>query len=371
MSYHSGKLGVAEGIALVFILTFPRFFLSSPATILESTAGLAWLATFLHGLPALAMLFVFLYIFQHFPGDLFSVSRQLVGSVGTWIISLYYLAVFFINYILILRQFAENTLLAALPFVDFNVVIASYAGVAALIVYVGVEAMTRATSVLLPLGTLLLLLVLAMLIPFYNIYNLAPWQGTGISKVLLVAVTRAGLDIGVIAFAILAPAFQSLKTIRTAALFGLGLSSLLRSLSVLIYTLVFGVAVGKEKVLPFFEMARLVYLSRYVQRIEALFIIIWVVAGTLNLAASLYVGLYILTRLLNLPSMRPLILIVTIALAELSMLPPDIVTVIGLDGKAISFFAIGIYVIPLILLVAAIIRSRQKEGQPWAIDSQG
>lgn len=31
MSYRSGKLGVAEGIALVFILVFPRTFLSTPA----------------------------------------------------------------------------------------------------------------------------------------------------------------------------------------------------------------------------------------------------------------------------------------------------------------------------------------------------
>jgi spore germination protein KB len=371
MSYDSGKLGVAEGIALVFILTFSRTFLSTPAVILENTAGLAWLTTLLHGLPALVMLFIFLYVFQRFPGDLFSVSRQLVGSVGAWIISLYYLTVFFLNYILILRQFAENTLLNALPFADFNVVIAIYAGVAAFVVYAGVEAMTRATSVLLPFGTLLLLLVLVLLIPFYNIYNLAPWQGTGFSNVFVEVVARAGVDFGVVAFVILAPAFQSLKTIRTAALFGMGLSLLLRSLAVLVYTLVFGVAVGREKVLPFFEMARLVYLSRYVQRIEALFIIIWVIAGALNLAASLYVGLYILTKLLNLPSMRPLIGIVTIVLAELSIMPPDIVTVIGFDGKAIIFFNIGIYVIPLILLVAAIVRSRQKEDQPWAAESQG
>jgi spore germination protein KB len=215
------------------------------------------------------------------------------------------------------------------------------------------------------------LLVLALLVPFYNIYNLAPWQGTGISQVLLGSITQGGLDFGVVVFAVLAPTFQSLKTIRTAALSGMGLSLLLRSLSILVYTLVFGVAVGREKVLPFFEMARLVYLSRYVQRIEALFIIIWVIAGALNLAASLYVGLYMLTKLLNLPSLRPLIAIVTIVLAELSIVPPDIVTVIGLDDKAISFFNIGIYVIPLILLIAAVAKSRQKEEQSWDADSPG
>lgn len=45
MSYNSGKLGVAEGIALIVVLTVSRLFLSTPALILENAAGLAWLAT--------------------------------------------------------------------------------------------------------------------------------------------------------------------------------------------------------------------------------------------------------------------------------------------------------------------------------------
>lgn len=371
MSYQSGKLGVAEGLSFVLILTVSRIFLSTPTVILEDSAGLGWLETFLHGVPAMGMFFLLLYVFKRFPGDLYQVSQQLVGSVGAWIISLYYLAVFFINYILVLRQFAENTLLTALPSVEFNIVIMAYAGVAALIVYAGLEAMTRAAYVFLPLGVVLLVLVLTMLAPFYNFYNLAPWQGTGLMKVFGGALSKSGVDFGIMAFLILAPTFHSLRTIRIAAVVGMGLSLLLRSLSLLVYTLVFGVAVGREKALPFFEMARLVYISRYVQRLEALFIILWVIVGTLNLAASLYVGLYIMTRLFKLPSMRPLIFVVTIILAELSMLPPDVVTVIGMDAQAIVFFNIGIYIIPLILFVATIMKSRQKEGRPCTSDSQG
>lgn len=369
MSYESGKLGVAEGIALVFILTVSRIFLSTPVAILDDAAGVAWLEVFLHGALAFILFWALLIVFQRFPGDLFSVSQILVGSFGAWLISLYYMSVFFINYIMILRQFAENTLITALPLTEFNIVITAYAGVAAIIVYAGVEAMARATSILLPFGIFLLLLVMALLIPFYNVYNLAPWQGTGLGPVLWGSTAKAGVDFGIFVFVILAPAFHSLKTIRTASLWGMGLSLLLRSLTVLVYTLIFGVAVGREKVLPFFEMARLVYLNRYMQRIEALFIVLWVITGTLNLAASLYVGLYILTRLFKLPSMRPLIFMVTIILAELAMLPTDVATVIEWDGKFLWFFDIGIYVIPVILLVAATIKLRRKEGGGWDFDS--
>jgi hypothetical protein len=125
--------------------------------------------------------------------------------------------------------------------------------------------------------------------------------------------------------------------------------------------MVFGVSVGREKVLPFFEMARLVYLSRYLQRIEALFIMLWVVAGVLGIAVDVYMGLYLLTRLLHLPSMRPILPIVMIILVELGMMPPDIVTAIELENLVIStYFKIGLYVIPAILLITAWFKNRKK-----------
>lgn len=367
MSYRSGAMGVAAGISLALLITFPFIFLTTPAQTVETGAGLAWLIPLISGAPAVIMLLAILYIMDKVSGDFYTVCRKLVGRVGAWAVAVYYITLFFCDAVLLLRQFAENTLLTALPRIEFSYVIVLYMAVAAIITYIGLEGILRANYIITPFGVLGLLIVMLLLTPFCNVYNLLPWQGTGLDKVIPAGFLVAGAQAGVFALVILAPYFQNLKTIRTAMVLGLGMSAILKSLTVLVFLLVFCTTAAVEKVLPFYEMTRLVYLSRYLQRIDSLFILLWVMIGVLAIAINFYMGHYLITRLLNLPTMRPLIPIVSVIIAELAMLPPDITTVITLDGVIItSYFNIGMYIIPSILIVAAMVRRKKKGAKQCA-----
>lgn len=367
--YQPGKMGVSDVVGLTFIITFPVGFLTTPAMLVSKSAGLAWLDALLLGFSAMAMVITLLYVCWHVPGDLYSICEQLLGSWIARIIMVYYSITFFSHYVLVLRQYAENTLLTALPYSEFSIIIAAYALLISVLVYIGVEGLSRVSYLFLPFIIVALLLVVVLLIPFYNINLLAPFAGMGVGNSLYNGLLSAGVNMGVIIVAILAPSFQNTRTMFTGVLFGVGMSSFLRSLAVMVYVMVFGVAVGQQKILPFFEMARTAYLSRYVQRIEALFIMLWVISGVLALAMDLFAGLYCLTRLTNMPALRPLIPIVTLTLAEIAMVPPDIYTVIYLFQLLIPFYNIGIYVVPVTLLAALLIKRKGKVKNPWASDS--
>lgn len=367
--YQPGKMGVADVVGLTFIFSFPVVFLTTPALLVNNSAGLAWLDALLNGLSAMAMLITLIYVYWHVPGDMYAVCEQLLGCWLARIIMIYYSIAFFSHYVLVLRQYAENTLLTALPYSEFSIIIAAYALVIGVLVYIGVEGISRVSYLFLPFIIVALLFVVALLIPFYNVNRLAPFAGMGVSNSLYNGLASAGVNIGVMVVAILAPSFQNTRTMFAGALFGLGMSSFLRSLAVMVYVMVFGVTVGREKILPFFEMARTAYLSRYVQRIESLFIVLWVISGVLALAIDLFAGLYCLTRLTNMPALRPLIPIVTLTLAEIAMVPPDIYTAIYLFQLLIPFYNIGIYIIPVILLAALLIKRKGKVKNPWAADS--
>ena len=128
-------------------------------------------------------------------------------------------------------------------------------------------------------------------------------------------------------------------------------------------TAVYGVMVGREKVLPFYEIARLIYISRFVQHLEAFFIVLWTIVGMLSIALEIYVGIYLLGQLFNLPTLRPLIIPVVLVLAELSMFPGDLASVIIFQGQAeASIYTIGLFFIPALLFLAAIYRSWRREA---------
>lgn len=361
-TYQVGKMGIAEGIALVFVLIIPRLFLSQLADVLQETGQLLWLSMLIYTTVPLLVLFMMVYVMNRVPGDLVAVCQYLIGKWGAWLIALAYIGMFLGNSALLLRQYAEYTLITALPQVNFQVVIIWYTITVAIICNLGIEALCRTGYIMLPILVSGLILVFFLAIPFYIVYNLTPWQGNGIMTAMKLGFTGGGFSLGVLSLVFLSSAFQNAKSIKAIAIYALGGIAMLRILFALVYTMIFGVAVGAEKVVPYFEIARLVYLNQYIQRIEALFISVWVILGLLSICASLYIGLYLIVIVLKLPTMRPLVPMGAILIAHLAMLPPDIGSAIYIDKRLMQISQLGIYIFPGLLFIMTLAKRRKKKS---------
>lgn len=360
MSYRPGQVGLSEGLGLVFILTIPRVFLTPLSSILEQAGQFGWISLLLAGLYTFAMYYLLLFIAERMPGDLFTICQNILGKPGAWLVALFYLVMFWGNAVILLRQFTENTLLTALPEMRFELITAWYTLVSGILIFMGFSAIVRTSYFFLPYLLFGMLFTGVLLAPYYNIYRLVPWQGTGLASGLKTSIISAGYNVGVIALIVLRPSFQSLRTVRAAAVYGLGLSVGVKVLYTISYILSFGTLVGSEKSMPFYEMARLIYLSRYVQHIEALLIVLWVIVGMLTSAASLYVALYLLTRLLNLPALRPVLPLAAVTTLTFASLPVSFGQILELDALLEIMSAVGLYVIPVILFLATLYKLRKK-----------
>ncbi|BBB90338.1 MAG TPA: GerAB/ArcD/ProY family transporter [Methylomusa anaerophila] len=360
MSYQPGRLGLAEGIALVFATTLAPIFLTIFPASVDAAGPAAWMRPVISFIEFLVILYLLLYVLKNTTGDLYAACQQLLGTTLTRLVALYYTSLYFLDAGLLLRQFAENTLLTALPRLEFEVAIGLYAIMAVFLLYFGLEAMARTCYIILPFAVAGLLAIMALAAPRYEFFHLTPWVGPGLGQVFIWGVQAGGINLGALLPFLIAASFQNAPTIRNAVLYGLGLSTLMRTLAFIAYTTAFGVSVGREKVLPFFDLARLVYINRFLQRIEAFFIILWTAMGMLNVAIDIYAGLYLLCRLFNLPSLRPFILPTTLIIAELAMLPHEITGVLTFYNQAIfSFYNLGTIVIPLMLFIAAVYRAKR------------
>jgi spore germination protein KB len=361
MAYNSGRMGMAEGIALAFIVTFPPVFLAVPASLAQEAGSLAWSIPLLGGLAGGALMFALAYVFDRYPDDLLAVVQKLLGKPTAYVVGLFYFGMLLAFAILWTRQFAENTLLTALPFANFPFIVTYYAVSAGIILYAGIEAICRATYLLLPFAITGLLLVLAGLVPVCMPYYLLPWQGNGLAALEGPVINQIGLSGTLSILAVLAPAFQNARTIRTAIVFGYGGSMVLRSISIAVFTMVFGANVAAEKTLPFYEMARLVYINRYLQRFEALFTLLWVMAGVLAIAITLYGAMYIAAKRFNLPAVKPLLPVFVLIVAHAAMLPTDSQSVLNIEQILYNYvFAPGAVIIPAVLFIAAVLKDRRK-----------
>lgn len=358
MSYKPGTMGVTEGASLAFAVGITPVFLSIWSIVLERAATGAWLTPLITGPCLLASLFALFHVMARVPGDLFAVVEALLGVVVARLVAIYLVGCFFTTAVLQIRQFAENTLLTSLPAVDITLALGWFGLGAAAAVYAGIEPLARAAYLVLPVGMLLLFIGLAALYDRFDIHNVMPWLGSGL-PVARIGFETIGVFLATFILPILAPAFQDMRTMKKAALLGVGVATVVRSTALFVYTGVFSVAVGREKVLPFFELARLVYLNRFIQRIESFFILVWVFAGMTMIAVNLYLAAYLLARLFALPSLRPLAVPLVIVAIQAALLVPDLTTAIEIslvvEGKAQT---IAVAAIPAALLAALQLRKR-------------
>jgi len=368
MSYQSGKMGIAEGIGLVFFVSFVPVFLSIFSITVDKAKGAAWMIPLINGPLVFSTFLGVLYAMKRVPDDLVEVSKQLLGNVGAWLISGFYLWSFWMEAVLLLREFAENTLLTAVPYMEFSYTILFYSVISVILLYLGIEPIARASYILTPFVLLGIVLVVGLVSPRFIGWHLLPWQGPGLASVVTSGIMVSGFNIGIFMIPIIARSFKNINTMRSAVVYGLSLSILSRMTIVLSYTLVFGVMVGREKVLPFFELTRLVYVSRYLQRIESLFILMWVICGIVAITVNLYIVLYILSRLFNLPTIRPIIIPVVLVSIQAAMLPPDLTTIIVFHGKLVTtVYNVGTFAIPGLLFIAALLKRRRR--REWSSDS--
>lgn len=361
--YEPGKLGVAEGITLIFTMVMSRVFVSSIALQISEDRQLLWLVVIIDNVVAWLCLYMLLYASHCVSGNIVAVCKKLVGRAGAWVILSIYSVMYVANSAILLREYAEYTLLTALPKVNFQVVILWYVLTIGVLCYLGMEAFSRAGYILLPVLIGGSILVFIMLSPFYVVYQLSPWQGNGIISALQSGISNVGYNLGVMALAIMSPIFQNSKTIKSIAIYSLGGTGCFKVLFIIVYIMVFGTIVGGEKSIPFFDMARLVYLNQYIQRIEALFIVVWVIVGLVSIASSLYVGLYLITVLCKLPVIRPIIPLGVMIIANISMLPPDINYVLTVDAILVKTFRIGIYLFPSILFIMAVWQKKRRNEE--------
>ena len=249
------------------------------------------------------------------------------------------------------------------PETPVSVVTVSFLAMGLAGAYLGIEALARTSrlSYLYVLGGIALLL-LAM-IPQYDLDNLFPLLGTGPLRVFGNGSLSTAAVTEIILAAVLVQAmggagkFRSIGFRAMLIAYGLGVALMLTLTMTIHYQSL------TEFTLPFYKLARLIYLGRFFQRVDAVFVIIWSVAGALKIALTLYGATVSLTRLLKLPDYRPLIWPLGLVMFIFSLLPLDMPASVRLDLVFLRPFAlVPSYLIPVLVLAFYWLRGRGRRA---------
>lgn len=357
-----GKIGLTEMFCLLFLSNISRIFLSFPQAIVEDGQSAAWLLALIGSLGSLVMFWVITLLMKKFPGKtIMEATEQVLGPYLGTLVNLSYAAYFLVVVILFEREYAEALLASALPRAPISVVIFIFFMVSLAGLFFGLEPLARTARLATPFMLAFLGLLFVAVLPQCDWHNEFPLLGPGLGPLIFKGLYNYSLLSEALLAAVFMPVFQGWPYMRKAAFYGIAAGSLLLVALMFIYQGVFTVNVASEEALPFYILSRIVYLGRFFQRVESLFLMSWSIVGMFKISITLYAGAIVLTKTLKLPDEGPLILMCAVLTFALSFLPPDFPTAALMDKNIIRTWGLlPTFGLPLLVYVFSFFRSSQK-----------
>ncbi|MFZ5645479.1 MAG: GerAB/ArcD/ProY family transporter [Bacillota bacterium] len=359
-----GKFGLAEAVVLLTMSNMARIFMTFPRGIIELAGPAAWLTP----LPGLMLALLGVYIFwlllkPHPDKTIVEITESALGPVFGTAINVIYVIFFLFVGMTFSRIFSEALLVSILPRTPISAVNTGFVLTALLGSYLGVEVLARSARVTYPfvLGGIIVLLV--SLYPFYRPGFLFPMLGTGPYQVFV----QGGFDTGVVSEVLIAAVIVHCLASRDLFTTAVSRAMLMGFAYLIILELAIIMDINwrasSENTLPFYTLTRGIYLGRFFQRIEAIFVIIWGFIGMIKVSITLYAASVTLARALKLPYYRPLIWPLGLIIFIISLLPPDLPTTALIDSEYLRPFGwFPTFLLPLVVLAVDRFRARRRES---------
>jgi hypothetical protein len=106
-------------------------------------------------------------------------------------------------------------------------------------------------------------------------------------------------------------------------------------------------------------MATLIDYGRYLQRVEPIFLFIWVISTMISTTIVFYSFIWVFCKMFRIQDKKPIILAGAVMLYAAALMHKDIISVISGDVQFIrNFGSIPIFVLPVLSFVIASIRKK-------------
>ena len=350
------KVGSKELIAMTTVLVTTQSFLDYPRIVSENAMEAAWMEPVVAGVLTILAVLVVDVLFRKVSPDygLAEVARYAFGKLGTAVIGFLFALYFLITAANTMRLFMENVVSTVLPHTPIVIVGAIFVASVAYVAYTGLEGIARIGFVAFPIlftGIIALSLLTAN---HWKPALLYPFLGTGPLHVVLTGLGSSAIFLNFTVLCTIRAHFHRPQDFRVVGIKSTLWSVVLLVVFLLAYHMVFSPSEATKLTSPMYSMARVIQLGRFVQRLESIFIFMWVSAAVVKIAIMLWTTAYFLASAFNWPTYRPILPALSLLALSASLIPPDVAFITRFNDNVLWRWGwVFVFALPMIVLVLA------------------
>lgn len=351
-----GRISGEQAWAFVASALIGIGILSLPAGVNKTGGPGGWLLVLLTGIISLIQGLIIVRLGLRFPDQSFVqysqvIAGRLMGKLLSFLLVLY--ALEFTAHVS--RSFGEVIDTTVMPDTPIIIFIGLMMALAAWAVKCGLEVLARMDEFLIRLQLGLVLVLLALATSEANASRLLPIWESGDQSLLEGFVSTLFSYSGYMVMLVILPNLTRPGDGIYAQTLGVLIPGGLYVLITIIATAVLGASATTRVVWPTLETVRLISLAGFIERLESLFLAVWLTAAFTTITAGLYVLTLGCSQVLGLQDYRPLVLPMAALAVAVAMLPGSLSENLE-RGTVISYLGLIVenIVPPILLLVVSV-----------------
>lgn len=251
-----------------------------------------------------------------------------------------------------------------LPYTPPSLILFAFLLAVIVLSYIGIDGIARLS--LLAFFSILVgfIAILIFAYPVYDVNYLFPLGGYGIGTTLYQGLLRSSAYDEVVILAIIINSVHGLKNFKKAGVISLVLSGAIISISVLCDIMAFAYTQGSENLSDLFQLSRIIYFNRFFQRIDSLFLFIWVIASIITVSTAFYISISVYCKAFRINNHRPLLLPCAFLTFMVTLLPENLSETVERNILYIMEYSIFVvYLIPILVLIVSLVLGRKGEKE--------
>lgn len=330
--------------SLTIIALTGKMILSYPRMLIELIGSSAWISLALYTAVGLCLFWLTSTVYKS--GEtIIGVADKLCGAWLRIITGILVFIVIFCNSVTIFKEFPDIIRLILLQKTYIEFIAAAFFITAAAGAFCGIEAVGRVSSIFLPVCGVIFVLFLILLIPSYSYENISPVLGNGLAATFVKGASSLSVFSDLLLLNMLLPHMKEKSAYKKCGIKSIIIGGICSTLIVASYSLCYPYPASVDFIIPVYQLERLVHLSSFFSRFEALFQIFWTIIILLYAVLNLSVLSEVLQKTFNGKSGKIYIIPVTILIASVTML-----SWASYNIHNINYFVMQIIYIPVFLL---------------------
>ncbi len=352
------KIGYVEAIALITIVMINKIILNTPKDIIAKTGTSSCLNVIYISIIAIIIAIVISKLFKKFPGhDILDISQFLGGNFLRFIIGAAYIFLLIILTSSIIKSLSETLrtiyfknspiLYITLFFIVTSIICNRYS----------IKVIAKANLIIAPIIFLSIMIILASSIRNFMPERIFPVLGYGVNQTFLSGLTNIFSYSGLLYLLFLPPLLDKPDKFKRMSVVAITISSIYLLLSVACLLLSLSFTMHSDESFSLYVLTRNLVYGRFIQRVDAIFILVWIIAilSYINIPISLCI--YIFKKLTNISDTNSFNYSLNLLILTLCIIPVKYAVFAKVLTPIVqNYFLVLFFVVSLPILILANIK---------------